>query len=88
MIIPEPQFAYQTISVQVKILSLYDRDLHLDVIQQKTLTPQLDIRLNGTNIDKFLKSGYNSDIYEYLNKKVTVTNIRFIENTIYYILRY
>lgn len=87
-IAPEPQFVYQTISLHVKILSMCDRDLHLDVVQQKLLSPQISIRLSNSAICKSLKSRSSRIIYKRLHEKIRIAHIRTLENTIYHILRY
>lgn len=78
---------YHTISISVRILSVCDRDLHLNVVQQKLLTPQIDIRLDNNDILQFLKHGRNDKTYERLHKKINLANIHHCESAIYDILK-
>lgn len=71
------------------MLSVYDRDLHLSVSQQKILTPQIDIRLNSNEIIESVKHGsrYKSQTYKKLHEEINLKRIPHFENTIYTLLK-
>lgn len=85
--VPEAEPVYQTISVHVKVFSICDRDLHLNVMQQKQLTPQIDVRLNNREMCNFLMNGYNKETYKRLHENIDIANVRLLQNTIYDVLR-